>query len=333
MNVGHLQERRAPILNYFGPMKKWLLALVALLLIAIACIYFLIPSRLKIQQSISINVNARGFTRHLLDERKWLLWWPERSGPTTVTKDRLPLNGNVYQLTKKRVSSLLLSIQAGGDTVATELVFIPLKANLVQLNMEAELRSAPNPVARVRSYIKAQSIARDQKVILRSLQRFYSVEDNLYGFHIEKKNVSDSILISTSAPSGAPPTIESMYALIDQLKSFARGRGARETGPPMLHVSMQDSITYLTRVALPVDKILRDSGNISYRWMLPGGKILVTEVKGGPQKVERAFTEMQNYVEDYHRAMPAINFQSLVTDRRSQRDTSQWITRIYCPVM
>ena len=67
--------------------------------------------------------------------------------------------------------------------------------------------------------------------------------------------------------------------------------------------------------------------------MLGGGNILVTDVKGGPYNIAKAFEAVEKYTEDHNRMAPAIHFQSLVTDRRQERDTSKWITRIYWPVM
>lgn len=101
----------------------------------------------------------------------------------------------------------------------------------------------------------------------------------------------------------------------------------------MLNVHKNGDSSYLVKVALPVDKQLKDAGDIQYRWMLKGGNILVTEIKGGPSKIEKAFTEMRNYVEDHQRIAPAIPFQSLVTDRREEPDTNKWITKLYWPVM
>jgi hypothetical protein len=67
--------------------------------------------------------------------------------------------------------------------------------------------------------------------------------------------------------------------------------------------------------------------------MLGGGNILITEVKGGQNEITNAYKQIQNYVSDYNRSAPAIPFESLVTDRRKEPDSSKWITRIYYPVI
>lgn len=121
--------------------------------------------------------------------------------------------------------------------------------------------------------------------------------------------------------------------MIDKLKAFVQRNGAKQTGLPMLNIASNADGTYTTRVALPVDRKLKNEGDIQYRWMLGGGFILVTEVKGGPHRIQQAFSVMEEYIDDFDRVAPAIPFQSLVTDRRTEPDTGKWITKVYWPVM
>jgi hypothetical protein len=58
----------------------------------------------------------------------------------------------------------------------------------------------------------------------------------------------------------------------------------------------------------------------------------MAEVKGGPSRVDGCLLAVENYVKDHNMMSPAIPFQSLVTDRMAEKDTAQWITRIYYPV-
>ena len=84
-------------------------------------------------------------------------------------------------------------------------------------------------------------------------------------------------------------------------------------------------------VAIPVDRVLQDTKNIVFKRMVPGN-ILIGEVKGGKCRVAESMHQMENYVNDYKRSAPAIPFESLVTDRMVQKDTTEWVTRIYYPV-
>ncbi|MBC7946900.1 MAG: GyrI-like domain-containing protein, partial [Chitinophagaceae bacterium] len=202
-----------------------------------------------------------------------------------------------------------------------------------RLLWEAKIPTSYNPFKRVRAYLKARKFEADIKSLMTTMQQHYSRIDNVYGFDIQKASVVDSTLVSTFEISASNPGIEKVYALIDQLKRHVAMNGAVEKGHPMLNISPYKEGQYITRVAIPVDKILPTSGNITYKWMLGGGNILITEVKGGQLQINKAFEEIENYVIDHRRAAPAIPFLSLVTDRRLEPDSTKWVTKIYYPVM
>lgn len=315
-------------------MKKWIVLLLVFIVVAIGCLYFFIPNRIRIHKEVIIAVNARGFSRTIQNDKKWSNWWPgEVVTQSTNEPASFRFNGSTYTIVGKRFSSFILSVKSEKDSFLTELFFIPTKPDSVALTWEGSVSAPTMPLTRLQVYYKARHLHQDMDTILYHLQSFYTKEENLYGMAIKKDFVADSILISTSATSKGYPSVESVYSLIDKLKVFAQAHGARQTGLPMLNVNTIDSITYRTQVALPVDKKLKDEDDVKYRWMLGGGRILATEIKGGPYIINNAFKEMQNYIDDFQCTAPAIPFQSLVTDRSKERDTSKWVTKLYWPVM
>jgi hypothetical protein len=316
-------------------MKKWLLLLIVFLLIGMGCIYFFIPNRIYINETMKIPVNAKGFSRVFSDENSWRGWWPGEAvkNSSLGANTQFHFNGKTYTVTGKRLTSFPLTIRYGKDSIPTELLFIPENPNVITLSWQAVKGTSYNPVKRLQRFNKAQELRKDLRTILKHLQKFYAEEQNVYGLSIKQGKVMDSLLISTSTITKGYPGVESVYNLIDQLTSFAQKQEAQATGLPMLNVNTSDSINYLVKVALPVNKKVKDEGAIVNRWMLGGGKILITEVKGGPHVISQAFKEMENYVQDFRRTAPAIPFQSLITDRRKEPDTNKWVTKIYWPVM
>jgi len=129
------------------------------------------------------------------------------------------------------------------------------------------------------------------------------------------------------------PSTEQVYTMVKKLKDYILSQKAGATGNPMLNVFTRDSLSFDVRVAIPVDRRLPDAGEIHYKWMLGGGNILITEVKGGPEEIKKAYNQVNHYITDYKRLAPAIPFESMVTDRTVEKDSSQWITRIYYPVI
>lgn len=310
-------------------MRTWIIVLIVFILVFVF-VYWLIPGRIIIHQKLIVPVNKKAFAREILDEEKWKQWWP---GKQLNEKQSFEYNGNTYRFSEKKLSSLVVVISKGKDSALTELIFIPLQNDSIELNWNGVEKTSLNPISRIQNFPWIKGINSDLHFLLKKIQSFYSNEDNLYGFHIQKDFVVDSNLVSTSAKLKTYPTNDLIYKMIDRLKTYIENNGAKQTNPPMLNITEHANGACLTKVALPVDRRLKDSGDIKYKWMLGGGNILVTEVKGGPYQIKRAFDEMENYVSDHERVAPAIPFQSWITDRRKEPDTNKWITKVYWPVM
>jgi len=85
-------------------------------------------------------------------------------------------------------------------------------------------------------------------------------------------------------------------------------------------------------LAIPVSGVIGGKGDISFTRLVPG-RYLITDVKGGPATVDRALGALKDYIRDHQRTVMAIPFQSLITNRMQEPDSSKWVTKIYYPVM
>jgi hypothetical protein len=119
--------------------------------------------------------------------------------------------------------------------------------------------------------------------------------------------------------------------MISDLKTYINNKSVLQTNPPMLNV-MQNSGIFKTMVAIPINKSIPNTDKFIIKKMV-AGKILITETKGGPANAEATIKKVELYMDDYNLLSPAISFQSLVTDRLKETDSTKWITKIYYPVM
>lgn len=315
-------------------MKIWVLGLLVLLGVVLIGIYVFIPSTIILKTNQHLKINSRSFSRNITDEKKWHHWWPQgNSGMREGGVKYFQFNQRKYWIIEKKLTSIMLLAQLEKDSLRTELFFIPVNEDSITLSWVGITKMPLNPIKRVNAFFATQSLRNEMDSILQSLQTFYTNNENLYEVPIKNEGVLDSVLISTTTITKQYPAVKDIYVLVSNLEQFAKKNGAKPSGVPMLHVSTTDSLNYFTRVALPVDKKLNSEGAIEYKWMLGGGDILVAEVKGGPYSINKGFKEMEHYVQDHRLTAPAIPFQSLVTDRRKERDTSKWITRLNWPVM
>lgn len=313
-------------------MKKTALIILGLVAVFLAAVYLLIPSRVNISVSKNLPVNKQALYRNLADQKKWANWWPgEKTGDSSSLVYQL--NGFNYQLHDIKVLSLPVNIKGNGLMYQAEFLFFPINPDTSKIEVIGSIPMPMNPISRIKAFLSAKKLRKDIDGLFNAMGTYYSVTTNAYGYDIQNQRVKDSILLMNFKEMKSKPGTGDIYALVDELKAYIKSQGAIETGNPMLNIFTRDSVDYLLKVAIPTNKKLPDSGNMSYRWMLGGGNILITEVKGGPDEIAKAHKQIQLFIMDYNRVAPAIPFESLVTDRRSEPDSTRWVTRIYYPVM
>ncbi len=311
-------------------MKKLLLILLVAVAVLIVCVYVSIPNVIPVDHSVFVKASRDGLTRKLLNEKKWNQWWP---GTTQKGSGEFMYNNLKFSVNEKRINAILISV--GNDRISanTLLNIIPKNNDTTQLIWAGGIPTSYNPIKRLQIYFGSKYINNEIDSVLKIIQAHFSKTENVYDYKIKEESVVDSFFISTYAIANNYPSTAFIYTQIDQLKKYITSHQAKETGFPMLNVSTTDSIHFLTRVAIPVDRTLPSSGTILLKQMPVGGNILVVDVKGGPASVYKALHEMADYITDHHMSAPAIPYFSLITDRRQEPDTSKWQTRIYYPVM
>ncbi len=316
-------------------MKKGLIGLLFICLVVLVSIYIFIPDNLVISKITLVKANQNSSYRILADENQWGKWWSSFSKQDSLSFKVLKAYNykNIsYSINNKMDNAVGILIKNKDFEISSIINILPLSIDSGAIEWKCELPSGSNPVKKIINYLYAKKIKNNMADILNNLQAFLNKQENIYGIHIEQTKVKDTFLISTKSITTNYPSISFYYDLIKNLKKYITGQDVKQTGYPMLHVQAIDSIRYETMVAIPVNKQIPGSGSFLFKRMLAGGKILVTEVKGGPFIIKEALTQFENYKEDCKLASPAIPFESLVTDRSKETDTTKWLTKIYYPI-
>lgn len=315
-------------------MKKKIWIVVALLIVALAAVYLLIPSQIQVTKVVVIKAPISASNRYFLDPKKWQQWWPSSDSVAKQTSNNI---GFFYKTASHTPTQALFN----GYGVNTLFNDMQLKGEIIyaQIGLESvayfwkyQYSSSYNPFKRVADYFTLKALLKNTGEVLAAMKAFLESEEKLYGMKINHSMVVDTLLVSTKAVFPFYPNNDQVYQMIDALKNYVQQKGAKQKGYPMLNVTRLDSTHYQTMVALPVDKQLDETSNFSWKKMV-AGKILISEVKGGEARAREALNQMHNYVTDYQITSPAIPFISFITDRKSVKDSSIWISRIYYPVM
>ena len=309
-------------------MKKKISVLAIIILLSLGVYYVLIPSSVNISQYNKFKVTA-GATYRILSQKNALQAWCPGDLDTSGT---LHFNGYTFYPGHMMPEGMAFDVEYDKEIFQGTLTVSQLRKDSVGIAWNSVLKIAGNPIQRVRRYHGSDNVGAAMKQILDSLHAYLENPKNVYDIHVTETRVVDTLLVTTKHISDSYPSNEDVYQLINRLKHYITKEGAHAVDSPMLYVQHTEDNKLQTMVAIPVNKPLPNTNEIAFKRMVPG-KILVTEIKGGPQTIRHAFTQMEFYVDDFKRVSPAIPFELLITDRKLEKDTTKWITRIYYPVL
>ena len=202
---------------------------------------------------------------------------------------------------------------------------------LLKIEWTAEGNRSGNFFNAIPQYISWKKREEDIGALVQQLQAYLSKSENIYGSAIKEERVKDSVIITSNLSTDHYPTTTEIYGLVDKIKSYIKNKGAEETGHPMLNIK-ETGNTYYVMVGIPVNTNLNSDNKAFQVKKMVLGNILTTEVMGGPYTVQNALNQLKFYINDNKMASPAIPYESLVTNRLLQPDSTKWITKIYYPV-
>ncbi|RKR80787.1 hypothetical protein BDD43_0921 [Mucilaginibacter gracilis] len=303
----------------------WRLAAVVLVALILS-IYFLIPVSLSQSQVVIIKTSEIHAFQFLTNKTHWAKWWPGRRVADSIYN----FNNGTYDIQKFTNSGATLNIKRNDYNVPSQIVFIAANKESVKITWNTVQVASPNPIARLQQYFVEKQLNRDIKNILTGLKTFLEDDRNVYGIDVKLAKVKDSVILATTQVFAKYPTTTQVYELVGKLQQQAKLKNIKVQGAPMLNVH-QSGTTFETMVGMPVSSEFKASAGFLMNKMVLGN-ILEAEVKGGPNTVNAARIALENYRKDYGLISPAIPYQTLVTNRLSQPDTSKWITKLYYPI-
>jgi hypothetical protein len=310
-------------------MKSLLLAVCILFILGIAAVYVFIPSHLAVVSIVPMKCNVNSAGRVLNDTAAWSRWWPSGQARYRVAR-RLRRGAEVVI---DDGDGRAADEGSGDDHDSSLLSVFPLvRDDSSYLQWQLNLDGGAGPIGRIGRYREARKLKDEMGIILDSLRSYLEVESHIYGMDISEGTTKDSFLVMTGGKAEMFPNTATIYGEVGKLKTYLADHNGRVTGYPMVNVSPSEGGGYELRVALPTDKLFPEVGGKVYGRRLIKGKYLEADVRGGDTSVLLALQRMKEYIEDHGRTVMAIPFQSLVTDRSKEGDTSRWVTRLYYPI-
>lgn len=313
-------------------MKKWFIAIVALLLVAFLS-GFLLPARQSVRVAVPLDKSYAGMVRFLGQPENWRSWWP---GETERKPDgSLHLKeGDHWLVLFKTYDNLFRFDRISSSAHAESLLqFSEDTTGKLLLEWKASLTATANPIARWKIFRKSAELKKSFEDRIAALTRFLADEKNIYGFDIRLENVQIEYLVSTSRTLSHPPSTDEVYQLVQAIQDHLAKKQTEAIESPMLNITSSSPDTFRVQVGIPIASKLPDEPPFYTKWMLKGGHILTTEVTGGPGRIQEAQRQMEFFIFDRHHTSIAIPFQSMITNRQQVTDTSKWKTKLFYPVI
>lgn len=308
-------------------MKKWLVLISVIIIASLITFYFSFPSAQNKSYYTIVACPTREVARHIINKEKWQQWWPGKK-----------INDSIYsyQDCNYKIGEILLNgfktvVYHNNDSLKGLLQFIYFGTDSTQLKWTSDYTFSKNPLKRLEQRKVVNAMNNTSITLLNKIKNFFAIPANVYGMNITEATVKDSTMIALKQTFDHYPSTNEVYTMIRSVQKYVKEKGGKESNYPMLNVHKEGAARYATMVAVPTNKDLPATGEFELKKMVLGN-ILKAEVTGGINRVKEGEIELANYVDDYHKLSPAIPFQSLVTDRISQPDSTKWITHLYYPI-
>lgn len=307
-------------------MKKVFVLFIALIILVIS-FYIFLPSNKNFVFASFARCAEPSVARQITNKHIWKLWWPGEIKNDTLYNyqnctyriDKILLNG--FQATvfhqQDSLKGFLQYIYVGNDSTAFQWTSIAAFSN--------------NPIKRLNQFIKLKKIAQNIQSLLNKIKTHFDNQEKVYGMLIKRETVSIPTYLSTKSTFKHYPTTREVYEMIESLKEYINKIGGEETLYPMLHIEYKGPEIYDAMVAIPTKTELPSNDKFQLKKMILGN-ILTAEVKGGIYSVINGEQEFKNYINDYKILSPAIPFQSLITNRLKETDSTKWITKLNYPI-
>lgn len=309
-------------------MKRLMLFIIVLLAAVVAFFYFRIPAKEAYSYRAVFRCTNNSAIRLLHDSTQWKNWWAGKQEQATVYS----FNNRHYLFQQMILPGIETKTTLGSDSVTAFFQSFPYNVDSSYFEWSYVFTYSSNPVTKIKQHLQLRLLKNDFKQFLTTVKPFFEDEKNTYGMNVENQRVKDSTLISLKKTFDHYPATEDIYSLVTAVKNYIKEKGGEESNAPMLNIFSIADNRYEVMAGIPTKTDVEEQEPFKRKKMILG-YILVGEVKGGMATVAAAEKRMADYAFDHQKTAPAIPFQSLITDRMQEKDSSKWITRIYYPVL
>ena len=313
-------------------MKKWIVWFFVILILGVASIYIFIPAKIVITNISSAEATITGEFRYISQEENWEKWWRDDDGKSHLKGKPFTYGANEFRITRKSYNAVGINIRKNGADIPSFLNLISFTIDSTGAVWACEMPSSVNPFTRVSNYLNAREIKKNITGVMKVFSAFVSKPNNVYGMTIYKTTVHDTLIVSARFTSPDYPTTAQLYTYFDTLKQSVIKQKATPVGFPIMNLRKMPDGSFETQTGMPTNRLLKNDGKI-LALRMPPGLFMTADIRGGAYAVDEGMRQLDLFIQEYNRIKIATGFQILITDRRSEPDSTKWITKIKIPIV
>jgi effector-binding domain-containing protein len=322
-----------------------LLALIIILIIA-AIIGIVLPSKIHVERSLTINAPRKALFEQVNNLRNWEGWSPwQRIDPAMDLKYAGPVSGKgasySWNSTNRKAGKGKLTILDSRpyDSIAIEMDFMKEgkatgyylfegndSGTLVTCGFDRDM--GKNPFTKYIGLMMDNFVGRDLEKGLRNLD---SIAGKLPPYVIEMKDLKAFRYVSIRQKCNWEDISQVMSGSYDKLMKYIQSSGAGMAGAPYaIYHSMKDGVIDL-ETGIPVNKELPGRGIIQ-AGIQNSSPAATVDYYGFYDNLGAAHEAIQDWLVKMNLELNGDPVEEYITDPTSEPDTLKWLTRIYYPV-
>jgi effector-binding domain-containing protein len=334
-------------------LKKILIGL-AVLIVALLLVGFLLPGKMEVSRSISVNAPVENVFDEFNDVKKWQEWqyWNtlEKPGEMALTYgEKTEGIGAWYSWDGKNTGkgkititesvpnkSVASSIEFTGSGTAVGLYTVEPEGESTKASMNFTFDNGMNPIGRWFSLFMKGEI---EKAFDFGLARIKERAEAKPKFKSDISETTTEVIHYIGIPTGSMNTEDekAMMAVMEksygQLGADVAKAKIQLAGPAFCLVTKWDEATKQTEMicAFPVAADAKVPSNYKIQ-QVPAGKAVKAVHKGDYSGLTNAHMEIDTYMKSKNLTMAGNPWESYVIDSMAEKDTAKWVTEIYYPI-
>ena len=334
-------------------LKKILIGL-AVLIVLILLIGFLLPGKMEVSRSTTINASVENVFDEFNDLKKWQEWqyWNtlEKPGEMTLAySDNAVGTGAWYTWDGKKTGKGKVTIleSVPNKSVASEIEFtdsgkaqglytVEADGEGTKATMNFTFDNGMNPIGRWISVFMKGEI---EKAFEYGLSKVKERAEAKPKFTVDISEISTPAIYYVGISSGTMSTEDEaamnaqMGKAFGQLAADLNKAKVQMTGAAFCLYPKWDEATKQMEMvcAFPVDEKAKVPSKYKIQ-SVPAGKAVKAVHRGDYSKMMATHMQINEYIEGKKLAMAGAPWESYLTDPMIEKDTAAWVTEIYYPV-